>query len=183
MARKTGRPATTFRRKRSDNPNIAEKAKQAGDAPGIGIQLASLRRKSGLSQKELAKRVRTSQQQISRLESSSYKSHSVSMLRRVARALGAALHVEIYRTGDQMPLVAAEGQASYEARIKDFPEPRGIHDFERDFLRKEKVDFKRNLQIADGLYREAVTLGIIPLNDPLEGIEVDLKIAKAVNRV
>jgi hypothetical protein len=36
---------------------------------------------------------------------------------------------------------------------------------------------------VDALYKEAVTLGIIPLKNPLDGIEVDLKIAKVINRV
>ena len=52
-----------------------------------------------------------------------------------------------------------------------------------DLLKKEKVDIARNLRIAEALYREAVTLGIIPLKEPLDGIEVDLKIARVVNSV
>jgi transcriptional regulator with XRE-family HTH domain len=47
--------------------------------------------------KELAKRVGTTQQQISRLESTSYECHSLSMLRRVAEALGATIHIELLR--------------------------------------------------------------------------------------
>ncbi|HPD60313.1 MAG TPA: hypothetical protein PKV48_00940 [Thermodesulfobacteriota bacterium] len=59
----------------------------------------------------------------------------------------------------------------------------GLLKFERDFLRKEKVDMARNFLIVEALYNEAITLGIIPLKNPLDGIEVDVKIAKAVNRV
>ena len=55
--------------------------------------------------------------------------------------------------------------------------------FEMEFVRKEKVDIVRNFQIVNALYNEAVTLGIIPLKNPLDGIEVDLKIAKVVNSV
>lgn len=47
------------------------------------MQLAALRKESGLSQKELAKLVGTSQLQISRLESPSYEGHSPNMLWRV----------------------------------------------------------------------------------------------------
>jgi len=50
-------------------------------------------------------------------------------------------------------------------------------------VKKEKVDFGRNLHIAEALYREAVTFGIIPLKDPLDGIDVDLRIARVVNSV
>jgi hypothetical protein len=45
------------------------------------------------------------------------------------------------------------------------------------------VDIARNFHIVEALYKEAVTLGIIPLKNPLDGIEVDLKIAKVVNSV
>jgi hypothetical protein len=36
---------------------------------------------------------------------------------------------------------------------------------------------------VEALYKEAVTLGVIPLKNPLEGIEVDLKIAQVINSV
>jgi len=48
---------------------------------------------AGLSQKDLARKLKTSQQQISRLESPSYEGHSLSMLRRVAKALSARVRV------------------------------------------------------------------------------------------
>jgi transcriptional regulator with XRE-family HTH domain len=59
------------------------------------VQLAALRQQAGLSQKDLARKLRTSQQQISRLESPSYEGHSLSMLRRVAEALGATVQVSL----------------------------------------------------------------------------------------
>jgi hypothetical protein len=55
--------------------------------------------------------------------------------------------------------------------------------FEMEFLRKEKLDVARNFQIVEALYQEAVSLGIIPLKNPLDGLEVDIKIARAVNCV
>jgi len=58
-----------------------------------------------------------------------------------------------------------------------------VEEFEIEFARREKVDRVKNFQIVNALYHEAVALGIIPLKNPLEGIEVDLKIAKAINRV
>jgi transcriptional regulator with XRE-family HTH domain len=54
-----------------------------------------LREQAGLSQKELADRIGTTQQQISRLESASYDGHSLRMLRRVAEAMGARVKVEL----------------------------------------------------------------------------------------
>jgi transcriptional regulator with XRE-family HTH domain len=76
---------------------FAKRFRKAGEAWDVAIQLARLRRKTGLSQKELAKRVGTSQQQISRLESPSYEGHTLSMLRRVAEVLGAKVRVEIHK--------------------------------------------------------------------------------------
>ena len=43
------------------SPDFAERFGKAGEAWDVAIQLASLRKKAGLSQKDLAKRVGTSQ--------------------------------------------------------------------------------------------------------------------------
>jgi len=159
------------------DPGFAEKFGKAGQASDVAIQLTSLRRKAGLSQKELARRVGTSQQQISRLESTSYEGHSLSMLRRVAEVLGAAVHVEIQQKNDLSQWVVAESRPSYRGGRSD------LLKFELNLLRKEKVDYGRNFRIVDALYHEAVALDTFPLRDPLDGIEVDLKIAKVVNSV
>jgi hypothetical protein len=55
--------------------------------------------------------------------------------------------------------------------------------FESDFLKRDKVDYARNLAILDAMWREAVTLKAFPPADPLEGIDIDMKIAKVVNSV
>src|SRR4030042_1368568 len=170
--------------KQLKGPGFVEKFRKAGKAWDLAIQLVSLRKKAGLSQKELAKRVGTSQQQISRLESPSYEGHSLSMLRRVADVLAASVHVEIRGKKQPPPLVVAEAKAIYRAESTDVGKQQNeLQEFEVDFLKKEKVDIVRNFRIAEALYREAVTLGIIPLKDPLDGIEVDLKIARVVNSV
>jgi len=143
----------------------------------ISIQLTSLRKKAGLSQKELARRVGTSQQQISRLESPSYEGHSLSMLRRVAEALGATIHIEIQQRDTLSEWLVAEGKPSYGVEKTD------LLKFELDFLRKGKVDYGKNIRIVDALYNEAVAIGAFPLRNPLDGIEIDLKVAKVVNSV
>lgn len=66
---------------------FAARFKNAGEAWDVALQIAALRQQAGLSQKELAKRLKTSQQQISRLESPGYEGHSLSMLRRVGDIL------------------------------------------------------------------------------------------------
>jgi len=101
---------------------FAERFKKAGEAWDIAIQLSALRSEAGLSQKELATRLGTSQQQISRLESPSYEGHSLSMLRRVAEVLGASLRVEFQRGKRAKRLGVAEEQKSYAVK-KRKPQP------------------------------------------------------------
>jgi transcriptional regulator with XRE-family HTH domain len=100
------------------DPSFVERFEKAGQAWDVAIKLASLRRASGLSQKELAKRVGTSQQQISRLESPSYEGHSLSMLRRVVDVLGASIHVEIQPKKPRKLPVVAESGATYKIKRK-----------------------------------------------------------------
>jgi DNA-binding transcriptional regulator YiaG len=80
------------------NPDFAARFAKAGEAWNIAVQIAALRQEAGLSQKELARKLKTSQQQISRLESPSYEGHSFRMLRRVAHTLGAEVHVVLERS-------------------------------------------------------------------------------------
>lgn len=60
---------------------------------------------------------------------------------------------------------------------------RKMRDFEKKLLKKEKINIKRNFMIVDALYKEAITLGALPLKDPLEGIDIAIKIAWVVNNV
>ena len=95
------------------NQDFAERFKKAGDAWEIALQIAALRKEAGLSQKELAQRLGTSQQQVSRLESPAYEGHSLSMLRRVAEVLGATVQVKIQKKIRSNELAVAEDAAQY----------------------------------------------------------------------
>ncbi len=95
------------------DPNFARRYQKAGEAWEVALQLAVLRKKAGLSQKELAQRVGTSQQQISRLESTSYEGHSLSMLRRVAEVLGATVHIDIQLPKQPKQATVVEDKATY----------------------------------------------------------------------
>ena len=55
--------------------------------------------------------------------------------------------------------------------------------FEMQITRREKCDIANNFRIVEALYEEAVALGVIPLKNPLEGLAVDLRIARIINRV
>jgi DNA-binding XRE family transcriptional regulator len=75
------------------DPAFAARFRQAGKAWDVALKLATLRRRAGFTQKTLARRLKTSQQQVSRLESPGYEGHSLSMLRRVAKVLHARVRV------------------------------------------------------------------------------------------
>lgn len=79
---------------------FATRFEQAGEAWDVAIQLAALRQQAGLSQKELARRLKTSQQHISRLESPGYEGHSLANLRRVATVLNARVRVSFEPDGN-----------------------------------------------------------------------------------
>ncbi|RPI01466.1 MAG: XRE family transcriptional regulator [Zetaproteobacteria bacterium] len=98
------------------DPAFARRFKRAGKAWAVALQLAALRERAGLSQKELAKRVRTSQQQICRLESPAYEGHSLSMLRRVARELRAHVRVIIEPEGESVTSRVAESPLRYRTK-------------------------------------------------------------------
>lgn len=54
--------------------------------------------------------------------------------------------------------------------------------FEREQTTAEAPDYHRNLRYFEALYREAQLLGVLPGANPLEGIEVDIRIAKVLAR-
>jgi hypothetical protein len=58
-----------------------------------------------------------------------------------------------------------------------------LEEFEKEIIRNKKADIANNIRIVEALYKEAVSLGVFPLKNPLEGIEVDIKIAKVINSV
>jgi transcriptional regulator with XRE-family HTH domain len=99
-----------------EDPAFAARFKQAGEAWDVALQLAALREQAGLSQQDLARKLKTSQQQISRLESTGYEGHSLSMLRRVAKVLHARVRVvlEADETGKAGAL--AEDTVPYRVR-------------------------------------------------------------------
>ncbi|MFP3870624.1 MAG: hypothetical protein ACLFVT_07080 [Syntrophobacteria bacterium] len=55
--------------------------------------------------------------------------------------------------------------------------------FEAKLSREKPASLEENLRIVEALYQEARGLGVFPSSDPLEGIEVDIKVARVVNSV
>jgi transcriptional regulator with XRE-family HTH domain len=101
------------------DPEFAERFERAGEAWDVALQLAALREKAGLSQKQLARKLKTSQQNISRLESPSYEGHSLTMLRRVAEVLGATVRVTIAPKEKAAPVTLSEAKVAYKIRRKN----------------------------------------------------------------
>ena len=98
------------------DPAFAARFERAGEAWDVALQIAALRQQAGLSQKDLAKLLKTSQQQISRLESPGYEGHSLSMLRRVAAALHAHVRIVFEPTTTRNGKQIAESRAPYGAK-------------------------------------------------------------------
>lgn len=101
------------------DPAFASRFKRAGEAWDVALQIAALRQKAGLSQKDLAKLLKTSQQQISRLESPAYEGHSLSMLRRVAEALHAHIRVILEPMETEKKKRVAESSQQYKAKHRN----------------------------------------------------------------
>ena len=59
--------------------------------------------------------------------------------------------------------------------------PALVESFERALARREGADHQRNLRIFEALCREARTLGVLPLRDALDGIDVDIRLAGVLN--
>lgn len=51
----------------------------------------------------------------------------------------------------------------------------------KDQVRVSPHDYFHNLSLFEGLCDEAMAMGAFPLEDPLEGIETDIKLARVIN--
>ncbi len=58
-----------------------------------------------------------------------------------------------------------------------------LRKFEDALTAGEPPDYRKNLRIAEALYREARSLRVFPGNDPLEGIDTDIRLARILNSV
>src|ERR1700693_4142249 len=102
--------------KQMEDPGFAARFKRAGEAWDVTLQIAALREQAGLSQKDLAKLLKTSQQHISRLESPGYEGHSLSNLRRVADALHARVRIVFEPAESKNRVHIAESPARYRTK-------------------------------------------------------------------
>ncbi|WP_067936849.1 helix-turn-helix domain-containing protein [Alicyclobacillus kakegawensis] len=80
--------------KRMQNPGFAKEWEASKLEYEVARQLIQLRKQSGLSQAQLAKRVHTRQSEISRIENGE-QNISLDKLRKIANALGADVEIKI----------------------------------------------------------------------------------------
>ena len=78
-----------------DTPGYRQGVSDAAQNLHIASLIYEARTAAGLSQKQLADKIHSRQSVISRLEDADYDGHSLSMLRRVASALGLMLEIKL----------------------------------------------------------------------------------------
>jgi transcriptional regulator with XRE-family HTH domain len=76
-----------------DDAHLREEVKQAEVELEVAQLIYDARTAAGMTQAELADLIDTNQSVISRLEDAHYEGHSLSMLRRIAQALGKRLDI------------------------------------------------------------------------------------------
>lgn len=77
------------------DPTIQEEFDRADQAWDIAFQIFDLRKKAGLTQKQLAEIVGTKQSNIARIEDADYTGYTLKTLEKVTKALRARLEIKI----------------------------------------------------------------------------------------
>ena len=54
-------------------------------------------------------------------------------------------------------------------------------EFERVQQQQDRTGYHENVRLVEALYDEARALGVFPPADPLDGIETDIRLAKALH--
>ncbi len=78
-----------------DTPELRARIEEDQLNMRVAQMIYDVREKAGLTQKQLAELIGTKQQVIARLEDADYEGHSLSMLQRIAAALGRRLDVSM----------------------------------------------------------------------------------------
>lgn len=94
------------------NPAYARAYREAAERFNMALLVAKMRQGAGLTQRELARGIGTTQSVIARLEDANYHGHSLTMLKRIADYCGARLKVSV-----EIPERRAEGRGGKEKRV------------------------------------------------------------------
>lgn len=95
-------------KRRQQSPRYAAPYDEARQEHVIGLELARLRKLTGLRQEDVADRMHTSAQAVGRLEKANYKGHSLSSLSRYAAAIGGTFAVKATKKGFRLEFTAPE---------------------------------------------------------------------------
>jgi len=60
---------------------------------------------------------------------------------------------------------------------------RELEEFERELAKSDKRTLQSKFDLLDAMWEEAVYFGVLPPRDILEGLQVDLRVARTVNSV
>lgn len=55
--------------------------------------------------------------------------------------------------------------------------------FNNKLIKKENIPYKEALSLYDSMLEEAINLGVINSSNIMDGFEVDLKIARTINKL
>ena len=84
-----------IRRSIAGDPELQELVKEASINAQVSLIIYDVRKQAGLTQKQLADLIGTTQSVIARLEDADYEGHSLSMLARIAAALDRKLEIRM----------------------------------------------------------------------------------------
>lgn len=88
--------ADVIRRKLAKSPDLTDAVERERFNADIAAQIFEARKAAGLTQAQLAVRIGSQQSVIARLEDADYDSHSLTMLKRIAEALGKRVSVNFH---------------------------------------------------------------------------------------
>ena len=94
MSKKIKTNYDLWREENMKDPEFRRLYKEEEAKFSVSQKIKKLREKLGMTQQALAKKVKTTQSAIARIESADYEGHSLSKLEEVAKALGAALIID-----------------------------------------------------------------------------------------
>ncbi len=77
------------------DPELQEMVRESSINAQVSLIIYDVRKQAGLTQKQLADLIGTTQSVIARLEDADYEGHSLSMLARIAAALDRKIKIEI----------------------------------------------------------------------------------------
>ena len=94
MSKKIKTNYDVWREENMKDPEFRRLYKEEEAKFSVSQKIRRLREKLGMTQQSLAKKVKTTQSAIARIESADYEGHSLSKLEEIAKALGAVLVID-----------------------------------------------------------------------------------------